>query len=105
MKEHNKEPRNYRNMTLYNNILIYIISSLSNKDLEKVQYKIIKLIKDVFDLYVEEYTEMKEILDSEVSIQTINNMQFIMKGKLVFHIEKLKKYSKERIKTELKTKV
>ena len=82
MKKQNKEPGNYRNMTLYNNILIYIISSLSNEDLEKVQYKIIKLIKDVFDLSVEEYTEMKEILESEVSIQIINNMQIYNERKM-----------------------
>ena len=69
--------------------------------MEKVQYKIIKLIKDVFDLSVEEYTEMKEILESEVSIQTINNMQFIMKGKCGVSYEKLKKYAKERMKSEI----
>ena len=101
LKEQNEEPGNFRNNILYNNILIYIISSLNNEDLEKVQYKIIKLIKDTFDLSVDEYQEMKDILEAEVSIQTYNNIQFIMKGKCGVSYEKLKKYAKERMKTEI----
>jgi len=101
MKEQNEEPGNYKNNTLYNNILFYIISSLNIEDLEKVQYKIIKLIKDVFHLEVEEYNEMKNILESEATIQTINGVQFIMKGNCGISYEKLKKSAKERMKTEI----